>query len=557
MKISRLFLKNFKNLINFEIDFDATSNRQVVVGKNGVGKSNLFEAIIRIFRDVDLNSYEKTDFAYEIEYSCRGYEVIITNVMSNEEEYIKDPFISPKFKRRYFLVTKGISLLDQNEKNQQEIKKLEIKSGTSGEIVSLKPSYVFGYYSGIITRLSEIFQKHERDYFKAQVYGDEEPLRTLFLAKPHHSQFSLLAFFASNDENAKKFLKDEFGILGIDSVLFSLRQPYWHKGKVSDEKMKSGDSHFWYAGGKVALFLERLFRNSFAPMFGSERMEVDLGQNKTKERRYCFIPNQESLQEIAKGLSPKEFFARMESLYFSDLIDPSGVDIQLNIIIEGSEKPITFIELSEGERQLITVLGLMRFTAEEEALFLLDEPDTHQNPAWCLDYLQNLRDYGAEPQNSQIILSTHSPLTFAGLEKNEVVILEKHDDEISSHHPITSPRGMGFDAILTSDFFGMRSTLDRLTLDKLDKMRMLSFKKDKTKDEIKEYLSLNKELTGLDFSSSLGDPEYLEFVRAMAKAQEDEVEISEAVPSHKVWEKRKRIAADIAQRLKVKSDETH
>ena len=27
------------------------------------------------------------------------------------------------------------------------------------------------------------------------------------------------------------------------------------------------------------------------------------------------------------------------------------------------------------------VLGLLRFTKEDEALFLLDEPDTHLNPA--------------------------------------------------------------------------------------------------------------------------------------------------------------------------------
>ena len=405
--------------------------------------------------------------------------------------------------------------------------------------------------------MSEIFKKHERNYFKSQVYGGEEPLRKLFLANPHHSQFALLSFFASEDKKAKKYLKEEFGILGIDSVLFSLREPYWNKRKVSTYKKKVGDSHFWYAGGKVALFLEKLFKYSYAPMSGSERIEVALGQMKTKERRYCFIPNQEKLQQIADGLTPKEFFARLESLYFSDLIDPSGVDIQINITIEGSEKPITFIELSEGERQLITVLGLMRFTAEEEALFLLDEPDTHQNPAWCLDYLHNLRKYGAEPPNSQIIINTHSPLTFAGLEKNEVVLLEKTDNSISSHHPISSPRGMGFDAILTSDFFGMRSTLDRFTLEKLDKMRMLSFKKDKTNEEIEEYMILSRELDDLDFSSSVGDPLYLEFVRAMIKAQGEDKKISEVVPSKAAWEKRKRIANDIAKKLKGKDDEIH
>ncbi len=55
MRIDRLMLSEYKNLINFEVDFDETSSRQVVVGRNGVGKSNLLEALTRIFRDVKIS----------------------------------------------------------------------------------------------------------------------------------------------------------------------------------------------------------------------------------------------------------------------------------------------------------------------------------------------------------------------------------------------------------------------------------------------------------------------------------------------------------------------
>ena len=40
----------YKNLKNFKLDFDSESFIDVFVGKNGTGKSNLFEAIIEIFR---------------------------------------------------------------------------------------------------------------------------------------------------------------------------------------------------------------------------------------------------------------------------------------------------------------------------------------------------------------------------------------------------------------------------------------------------------------------------------------------------------------------------
>jgi predicted ATP-binding protein involved in virulence len=39
MRIDRLALPNYKNLVDFEVDFDETSTRQVVVGRNGVGKT--------------------------------------------------------------------------------------------------------------------------------------------------------------------------------------------------------------------------------------------------------------------------------------------------------------------------------------------------------------------------------------------------------------------------------------------------------------------------------------------------------------------------------------
>jgi ABC-type multidrug transport system ATPase subunit len=333
----------------------------------------------------------------------------------------------------------------------------------------------------------------------------------------------------------------------LDSVLFSLREPYWKPPKGRTSK---GDSRFWFAAGKVAPFLDSLFDHAFAPMSGQERIQISIGQEKTKERRYCFLPDQKSLQSIAKGLSNKEFFARLESLVFSDLVDGSGADVRIWIRLMGCKEPATYQDLAEGERQLLTVLGLMRFTAEKEALFLLDEPDTHLNPAWCLDYLDNLRTYGAEPPNSQIIMTTHSPLTFAGMDKNEVVVMERNaEGKIFAEHPTSAPKGMGFAAILTSDFFGLRSTLDRDTLKKIDTKRELASKPNKTNEDRKELEKINNELGKLDFSHTVRDPLYEEFVRAITAATKDKPEPKKPAPKAEMWRERQKIAKDIAERL--------
>ncbi len=244
------------------------------------------------------------------------------------------------------------------------------------------------------------------------------------------------------------------------------------------------------------------------------------------------------------------------SLVYSNVVSADGSDVRIWLRLKGVAESATFNDLAEGERQLLTVLGLLRFTADDEALFVLDEPDTHLNPAWCLDYLDNLHKYGANLDTSQIIMTTHSPLTFAGLEKNEVVVLQRErDGSIRAEHPVSSPRGMGFSAILTSDYFGLRSTLDRPTLEKLDLRRALGLKQAKTDDDLKKLTQLDQELGRLDFSNSVRDPLYQEFVRAITAAQVENPDLASAAPLMDEWQVRKDVAADIAKRLLQRESE--
>ncbi len=46
MRLKHIYISKYKNLKDFSLDFDGDSFIDVFVGKNGTGKSNLFEAII-------------------------------------------------------------------------------------------------------------------------------------------------------------------------------------------------------------------------------------------------------------------------------------------------------------------------------------------------------------------------------------------------------------------------------------------------------------------------------------------------------------------------------
>lgn len=68
MHLQRIKIKDFKNLKDIEIAFSEffepsaggkaakPIRSHALIGQNGTGKSNLIEAIITIFRDVDLNN---------------------------------------------------------------------------------------------------------------------------------------------------------------------------------------------------------------------------------------------------------------------------------------------------------------------------------------------------------------------------------------------------------------------------------------------------------------------------------------------------------------------
>ena len=61
---------------------------------------------------------------------------------------------------------------------------------------------------------------------------------------------------------------------------------------------------------------------------------------------------------------------------------------------------VSLENLSEGEQQLLTVIGLLRFTKDNDTLFLLDEPDTHLNPQWSYEYKEMLEEAIQDCNNS-------------------------------------------------------------------------------------------------------------------------------------------------------------
>ena len=500
----------FKNLKDVTVDFDQKHWITVVIGWNGTGKSNVLEALAILFRDL-IQGERRPEFAYNLTYRMgSGAETLHINIDADPDRE-RDALVIHVASDAE---ARGAGTLTPFIEGEPEISPLR------GKRVSLKaffdagerhlPRFVFAYYSGESDRLYEVFKPYLETFDRQLRQGKDPGLKRLFYALPVHSQFVLLAFLIQQSDEVREFLTDHLGIdpdEGIESVLFVLRQPPWTS--------KKGDPRFWYAKGVVADFLSRLQDIALAPIEASRRVDVSLWSKETLQFKYLYVKDIASLRELVGAQRPAEFFRDMESTHVSQLIE----EVRIRVRLRKNDGTVTFRELSEGEQQLLTVLGLLRFTAESESLFLLDEPDTHLNPRWAVDYLSYLRKFAGQNngdrENSHILITTHNPLAIAELEKEQVQILYRTaESSIVSENPALDPKGMGFANIVTSDMFGLGTSLDQQTNDDLVELHRLSTKTDLTDLERTRITALRKSLEGLDFNFAMRDRLEQEFLRA-------------------------------------------
>src|SRR6185312_8686888 len=402
------------------------------------------------------------------------------------------------------------------------------------------PKYVFSYYSGVSNRLVEHFDTHQRRFYDDLLAGKDEPMRPLFYARLIHSHFVLMAFYSFGKKHIKDFLDEYLNILGLESILFILQKPVWVK-----DKRDALD--FWGARGVVREFLNDLWDASLAPIPYEETVREDFRRNHKQECLYLYISNQNKLEQLAKKYgSNANFFKMLESTYISDLIQ----EVRVKVRKKNVNGHVTFKELSEGEQQLLTVLGLLRFTKDEESLMLLDEPDTHLNPLWKWKYMSLLEKVVEKDESSQIIMTTHDPLVIGGLKKEEIRIfyLDKKEKNIKSSEPEFDPKGLGVAGILTSDLFGLPSTLDKETLDLINKRNELIVKKDSQELSSAEKLQLKEifqTLGQLGINTTDRDPLYEKFLIEMSKNKNFKIEKLTVED----LEKQNKIASEIMEKL--------
>jgi restriction system-associated AAA family ATPase len=118
---------------------------------------------------------------------------------------------------------------------------------------------------------------------------------------------------------------------------------------------------------------------------------------------------------------------------------------------------IDYIGLSDGEHQNAQILGMFAMYNQPNLLFLLDEPESHFNPEWRVQFLTRILDVPS-PHHSRLeqdcLLTTHSPFMPSDLDREQVLIFERKEEgpKIEVNRPSRQTFGATFDSIVQSCF---------------------------------------------------------------------------------------------------------
>lgn len=484
MRLDKVYIDGFKNLKQLTADFDENRLTTVVIGQNGAGKSNLIEAIISIFRWVDLRRSEPR-FHYRLDYRIDGVKVALSNLADEPAIAVDGKAVTrAEFERR------------------------------KGEWF---PDLVFGYYSGGSRRLESLFDAHQRAYYDDIKLEEDHALvakaqesRRLFYCRPIHGVLALLAFFAFPEAKVSAELASKLGITGFHSMLGLFREPWFAKGK------KASAEDLWGAGGPAGTSARSFKEVAFHPFALVGNAVDDYRDKKQSEPQYAaFLPSLEHLKRVAANFKDeREMFYALEAMDISDLI--RTIDLWVTRTNDESGD-VGFADLSDGERQLLMALGLIRVSRGKRALFLLDEPDTHLNPHWQHSYLKLIEEWtgiAADAANCHIILTSHNPLTISALTREEVRVMNVAEDgHVSVSAPYADPKGMGFTATLT-EIFGMPTSLDVETQRLVDERNELIHKPELGDADDLRLEELNFELGKMGFLFDSREPLYKDFLKS-------------------------------------------
>ncbi len=170
---------------------------------------------------------------------------------------------------------------------------------------------------------------------------------------------------------------------------------------------------------------------------------------------------------LKRAIKERRFASRLPEPQQEDMV--FGFE-EVRFWPEGSQRqPVDYVSLSDGEHQQALILGAYAMVKDANAVFLLDEPESHFNPQWRVKFVQRLMDLTESRGNQEVLLTTHAPFVPSDMPREQVMIFSRNDGKIEVKEPQIETFGASFDRILEM-CFNVRPPNSRIAEDKIQSL---------------------------------------------------------------------------------------
>ena len=299
---------------------------------------------------------DEPNFTFTVRYMIHGDSVTISN-QSGSWKITKNDRVVPKSQRRTIL-----------------------------------PLTLFLYYAGETARIKNISESAiDKAFSRCITRGITPSYKSISYLSTKDFGLSLLVnrcFSLNISQTLER-------VLGIEEIAkkctIVLKRPSWGKRKTPES--------FWNAKGYLADVLGFLTGKGTYTVISLEESHINLAD--------C-----EALRDDAKG--PEWLFETLKILMQAGILD----HIQIDVIKDGQSFDCN--DLSEGEKQFGNLISVLNITRAYNALFLLDEFDSHLHPVWQRDFSELINE---EHITGQVLFTTHSSLTLGQKRNNSVFLM--------------------------------------------------------------------------------------------------------------------------------------
>jgi len=409
MYLSRLIVKNFRS-INF-VDINFTKGKNVVVGRNNAGKSNIIKAIDLALGESSptyekLENIKETDFYTWKEKNGEGKEVIKS---ANE-----------------------IIIYCELRREPEDQLNWELIKNALGTYIKVDPIEFDIPYNN-----PTIFTKIVKTIFSIEF----EKLRSLTKNSPGEKTFLSPK---KNFQNVKRYLENSYRFIYLfiackdENEIFKLMRFLLH---VSDSK--------WIIAERPFIRTE-LLQSAIIPSFRDPSMQLRITQwswygklmkhlinehIKTKEQELQSTLNQlqnisnEIFQKIKEEITTSSLnvaFPGTEIYFqFGEDLKP---DLHKNVVIHIDDGFKSNLFEKGAGIQSATIIGLFSYyvkhvNTKTSALLCIEEPELYLHPHACRVISDRLDEFIGD--TNQVIITTHSPEFIRTTRENFNIILVK------------------------------------------------------------------------------------------------------------------------------------